>query len=121
VSTCAFSSAHSGGTEVTVARALLSDIRALATNQGATNGTLFQKYLNGSFSSPGVTNIDQPTNGGGDYAPLFATDADYANFPSVAFSTYLNQYVMAYSLGAGSPRLLQLTPTRRAPRTMQRS
>ena len=86
--------------EMAVARAKISDVIAAAQagkplTSGA--GNLFKKYYNGSFSQPGVSDLANSAAGGGAYTPLFISQGNAA-FPSVAWDSTFNQFVMAYAI-----------------------
>lgn len=77
-----------------VARAPLSSVIAAAQAGGRPSGTLFQKYYMGSFSQPGVNDSNDADGGG-----LFSSIASFLVYePTVAFDSYLGQYVMAYDI-----------------------
>lgn len=90
------------GEQLAVARAPISSVIAAAVagtpfTSGA--GTLFMKYTGGgTWSGNGVTDLANPQNGGGAYAQI-STDPNGQGvyMPSVRYSSYLNQYVLAYT------------------------
>jgi hypothetical protein len=83
-----------------VARASISSVIAAAqagTPFTSGDGNLFQKYHNGSFSQPGVTDLANPQNGGGAFSSLWTSESDdWPTFLNVRYDSYLRQYIAAY-------------------------
>jgi hypothetical protein len=89
----------SGHVQISVARALISAVIAAARagtpfTSGA--GTLFMKYTGGdTWNGDGVTDLAMPRNGGGAFTALTTGNTFFE--PNVAYSSYLDQYVMTYA------------------------
>lgn len=83
-----------------VARASISSVIAAAQagtpfTSGA--GNLFQKYYNGSFVQPGVSDLAKPQNGGGAFSSLWTSGSDgWPTFLNVRYDSYLLQYIAVY-------------------------
>jgi hypothetical protein len=86
------------GFNISVARAKISDVISAAVNGALPAGNLWLKYYNGAFTEPGVIDRNNPAAGGGAFTTLFDTGGN-AWFPSVAWDSAANKYVMAYLAG----------------------
>lgn len=92
--------------DTTVARAKISDlVNAALLEQLPSDGKLFSKYFSpsgqsGAFTEPGVIALHDFAQGGGKFSPILPRSAEYANFPSVAYNSYVNKFVMTHSIGS---------------------
>jgi hypothetical protein len=90
-----------------VSRAKISSVIAAAqAGKPFTSGTgdLFQKYYEGSFSQPGVTDLANPRKGGGLFSSLWTSGNDnWPTFLNVRYDSFLQQYVAVYVGGWRGP------------------
>lgn len=91
--------------DMAVARVKITDLVAAAQAETLpADGRLWKKYYapngtNGDFTEAGVLSLSNFSLGGGKFSPILPRSVDYGNFPSVAFSSYLNKYVMVHTIG----------------------
>jgi hypothetical protein len=83
-----------------VARASIkSVIAAVRAGKPFTSGAgnLFQKYHDGSFNEPGVTDLANPQKGGGAFSSLWTKGGDgWPSSMTVSYDGFLQQYIAAY-------------------------